>query len=143
MPLRVTCMSCASSPACHVRHHLHVLCVITCRGMLPTEMSGMFWLRSQIREVVDSVWRAATDAVPPRGNPCQPRSSSSPNDNLTCHSSGLIAAAYSSADAAQGSAAAAALGEASRPFKPDLILANQLAYGQVGAYHMAGTATYA
>lgn len=46
--------------------------------MLPTDMGGMFWLRGQIKEVMDSVW-----------------------------------------DAAQS-------------FGPDLILANQLAYGQVG-----------
>lgn len=51
--------------------------IVACRGMLPTDMAGMFWLRGQIKEVMESVWAAA------------------------------------------------------EAFKPDLMLANQLAYGQV------------
>eukprot|EP00878_Enallax_costatus_P007471 GHUV01007824.1.p1 GENE.GHUV01007824.1~~GHUV01007824.1.p1 ORF type:complete len:613 (+),score=211.59 GHUV01007824.1:409-2247(+) len=53
-------------------------------GMLPTDMGGMFWLRGQIQEVMDSVWSAA------------------------------------------------------EAFGPDLILANQLAYGQVHAAEKLG-----
>jgi hypothetical protein len=56
--------------------------------MLPTNMSDMFWLRGQIKEIMDSVWEAVTTSV-------------SPSDTDTTS------------------------------YKPDLIIANQLAYGQV------------
>lgn len=72
------CCACCLSTAQAVTSQQTVLAVVTpCRGMLPTDMGGMFWLRGQIREVMESVWAVA------------------------------------------------------EAFKPDLMLANQLAYGQV------------
>jgi hypothetical protein len=116
------------SPDLHWNHLMMLCCPGgTCRrGMLPTEMSGMFWLRSQIREVVDSVWRAATDVVPP----CSPLPPSSSTGDGSC---GLLAVAYSPvAGGCPAATARQADGTARGPFKPEIILANQLAYGQVG-----------
>lgn len=71
-----------------------VLCSCVCRGMLPTSMSDMWWLRGQIREIMWSTWDAVT-------KPAQ-----------------------------HGDTQGDCLHQP-QSFKPDLIIANQLAYGQV------------
>lgn len=88
---------------CSVLPVWRVFCLLTCSGMLPTDFSGLAWLRTQISQVMDSVWEAATAPTPtPQPKP-------------------------SKVEAGVGLATGHLEG-----FRPDIILANQLAYGQAG-----------
>jgi len=107
-------------------------------GMLPTEMSGMFWLRSQIKEVMHSVWYAATDDEPPAQPAAQQHTTDLSNAAITNSSCSSTTSRSSSSDDQFESVFAARGSNSARRFKPDLILANQLAYGQVsrlGRFH--------
>jgi len=70
------------------------------RGMLPTSLSDMLWLRAQIRCTIDSVREALTADSPP-----------------------VFTDGDADGDDQQSTS--------SQSFKPDLIISNQLAYGQV------------
>jgi hypothetical protein len=92
---------------------LPLLVSVCPRGMLPTEMSGMFWLRSQIKQVMDSVWLAATAPTP---------AADDDKATVTVETTTISTSSSSSSDSPSSYHGC---------FKPDLILANQLAYGQV------------
>jgi hypothetical protein len=83
-------------------------------GMLPTSLRGMAWLRGQIRELAGSVWDAVSAQGPPTPDGSAP------------------AALDAVASGGGGGVASPAAG-----FRPDLIIANQLAYGQASAPSIA------
>jgi hypothetical protein len=93
-----------------------------CRGMLPTSLADMLWLRRQIRATAASVWAAAT----------QPSAHAAAAGAAPGHCSegggssgrGPVGGGSCDGDACGGGAP-----EQGR-FRPNLIVANQLAYGQ-------------
>lgn len=114
--------------------------------MLPTEFSGMFWLRQQIQETMDSVWAAATEPGPAAGQDllqlatataAAPKGLEDATQQL--HTKALLQQMHNLRCASEADAGAFD-GPSSGPeahittsplYKPDLIVANQLAYGQV------------
>lgn len=94
----------------------------------------MFWLRSQIKEVMHSVWCAATDDEPPETQCCataQPDSTDGSNPAITIGTSSSSSTTSCSSSHDDQSTFAARSSSCHSRFRPDLILANQLAYGQV------------
>eukprot|EP00775_Hariotina_reticulata_P002108 gene2108-2427_t len=119
---------------------------LTVKGMLPTEFSGMFWLRQQIQETMESVWAAATvprpaagedllqlataTAVAPKGleDATQQFQTKAPLQQV--QHTGVASEADAGAFDGPSSDAGGHI-TTSPLYKPDLIVANQLAYGQV------------
>lgn len=117
--------------------------------MLPTDLSGMLWLRRQIAAIMDSTWAAVTTAPSCSANhstgagpgaaaaamvtttpttSSQLSSRTSASDGNTC----MTASSGSSGCTPGSTSTHSSMTGSSSGYKPDLIIANQLAYGQVG-----------
>ena len=107
--------------------------------MLPTSLAGMAWLRGQIRAVAASVVDACILSQLPSSG------SGSSNGGVDANSSGTASGSASSVGACTrsssssssssmtsgGGGGGSARGGSAGAFRPDVIVANQLAYGQV------------